>query len=337
MAESKALPARFADTSPPVSALLRQSVTSSSADRDAQSVSAVRMCIFVQVVMIQLTKNGGSNTMVDQSVTRLKEKGGCALCLSKAELMVSHFFPQSCYKHIRAKKGMHDSPIHLDVKNGDAFYSDMQITSKLLCSTCEQRFSQFGESIVSKVWATSKGFPLREQLVNARVMYSDADFKIFDNDSFSKELVDGLFYFAVSLIWRARVWDRSDARVSDVSLGPYKEKFRKFLLEGCELESVHLLANVNVYRSINGMINMPVPKSLMGRKAFVFELLGITFCLCVGGARTSELTDDINRIGEKVLILNSRGIEMASQKRIHTVREMVVARGRLAKEAVKRK
>lgn len=275
--------------------------------------------------------------MVDQSETGLKEKSGCALCLSNTELMVSHFFPQSSFKHIRAKKGMHDSPIHLDVKNGDAFYSDMQITGKLLCSTCEQRFSKFGESIVSKVWATSKGFPLREQLVNASVMYSDADFKIFENESFSKELVDGLFYFAVSLIWRAHVWDRSDARVADVSLGPYKEKFRRFLLEGCKLESVHLLANINVYRSINGMITMPVPQSLMGRKAFVFELLGITFCLCVGGARKSELADDINRLGEKVLILNSRGIEIASEKRIHTVREMVVARGRLAKEAVKRK
>lgn len=275
--------------------------------------------------------------MDNQFVTGLEESGKCALCLLKAELMVSHFFPQSSYKHIRAKKGMQDSPIHLDVKNGDAFYSDVQITYKLLCSTCEQKFSQFGENIVSKVWATSKGFPLREQLVNAKLMYADPGFKIFDNDSFSKELVDGLFYFAVSLIWRARVWDRSDARVSDVSLGPYQEKFRKFLLEGCELESVHLLANVNVYRSINGMINMPVFKSLMDRKAFVFELLGITFCLCVGGARNSKLTDDMNRAGQKVLILNSREIEMASQKRIQAVRKMVSPRGRLAKESVKRK
>lgn len=260
----------------------------------------------------------------------------CALCQMAGSLMESHFFPKSAFKHVRGRGAVQDSPIHVDVRKGDAFYTDNQITKKLLCFSCEQLFSKLGENVVSKLWATNKDFPFHDLIKKSQLVSSEDGAEIFHSQSFSDELQRGIYYFALSMIWRAHIWSRDEYGKKRVDLGRYEEKIRNFLLGESDVDRVYLIVTVNTHRSINGLITTPVSRKMFGRHAYLFELLGMKYHLYVGGSKLDGFVETFLYMRSKVIIMTSRAAELAGHEMISDiVREKVVPRGRLARQGIK--
>ncbi|WP_161870884.1 hypothetical protein [Pseudomonas sp. SG-MS2] len=273
--------------------------------------------------------------MIDSELKNQRNSTGCALCLRIEVLMESHFFPKSAYKHVRTKGETEDSPIHVSAGDGDAFYSDNQVTMKLLCSSCEQLFSKHGESVVARLWSTRKGFPFLELIKEAKLESTDRSAELFHSASFPDGVLRGLYYFAVSMIWRAHVWSRSNAKLTKVDLGPYEKIFRDLLLSHGEMRRVKLIVTINVHRSINGVMTTPVSRKMFGRHAYMFEILGIKFHLYVGGDDKGDFSETFNYMGSNVLVMTSREAEAASHNAMKSlVLGGITPRGRLAKESV---
>lgn len=272
--------------------------------------------------------------MVDSELISEEGAEACALCRKVKVLRESHFFPKSAYKHVRAKGDFEDSPIRVSAKEGDAFYSDSQITKELLCTSCEQLFSKYGENIVSRVWSTRKDFPFLDILKKVRLESSDEGCELFNSASFPEGLLNGLYYFAASIIWRAHAWSDRGSNLSRVNLGPYEKIFRNFLLSHAEMKRVRLIVTVNVHRSINGVMIVPVFQKMFGRHAYMFEILGLKFHLFVGGDERCDLYKSFVLMRSNVIVMTSIAAEAASHNAMRKlVHSGIIPRGRLAKES----
>jgi len=109
--------------------------------------------------------------------------------------------------------------------------SNFQMTQPLLCSGCERRFSELGESYVLPLLSRKKTFPLLDRLRIAMPLYAT-----FQNSAFECPRVglDGekLGYFGLSLLWRAgvRPWRTFDKATTSVQLDAnHLEKLRRYL------------------------------------------------------------------------------------------------------------
>ena len=73
--------------------------------------------------------------------------GQCKLCLEPVtRLQDSHFLSKGIYKRLRDKNEKNPNPWALSRKT--AVQISRQKTAYLLCSDCEQRFSEYGENWV---------------------------------------------------------------------------------------------------------------------------------------------------------------------------------------------
>ena len=159
------------------------------------------------------------NTMRDStSVT-----GTCALCHEEKPLRKSHFIPNAVY-----------IPKKLEFTTRKARgVGGTHLKRWLLCTDCERRFDENGESEVLK-WIAPKAkvFPLYERIRLALPLpgydvpkpYSGRDLAV-ETDKFA--------YFALSILWRAAVceWPMPDGTVTvPLELGSYQEPMREFLL-----------------------------------------------------------------------------------------------------------
>jgi hypothetical protein len=155
--------------------------------------------------------------------------GVCKLCLETKPLQESHFMPAALYP--RARKPSFASRhriVALDSK-------DKHIKDYVLCSDCERRFDQNGESqVLYWVSPKSKTFRLGQRLRVALPrdhnphdlsdLYSGEDIGV-DMDRFA--------YFAISIVWRGAVhdWMMPDGTVRPHdALGDFVEPMRLYLL-----------------------------------------------------------------------------------------------------------
>ena len=84
--------------------------------------------------------------------------GQCKLCLEQKQLQESHLMPDALYAH--GKKGIQYATRSQSGQN------PQHMKAHLLCSDCEQRFNQLGESEVLR-WLAPKArkqFPLHDRL-----------------------------------------------------------------------------------------------------------------------------------------------------------------------------
>src|SRR5438034_1097961 len=92
--------------------------------------------------------------------------GLCALCCQARDLRVSHLLPKALYRLARDRvpaEGIGPDP--LQITRETTIQTSAQITCRLLCDECEQRFSRNGEKVVIKECCRTKGeFILREKL-----------------------------------------------------------------------------------------------------------------------------------------------------------------------------
>lgn len=205
----------------------------------------------------------------------------CRLCGLEAKLIKSHFMPKSAYAHLRSET---ESPIKINGKSSTAAHTDSQVTRKLLCSRCENLFSAKGERIMGTLWNTKNGFPLLELLERSAYHGRKEGETYYDGRKVSQTIRNALFYFAVSIVWRAQVWDwGQDGDPYGGALGDlYEKKFREFLLNGDDLPYTYLTVELNTNPKFSSLMFFPHSYCSDGLKIHRFALLGITFYLCVG-------------------------------------------------------
>ena len=259
--------------------------------------------------------------------------GICRLCKKESELRDSHLIPKAAYKC--ARQDTNDRLARISIREGSAYYSDEQVKAHLLCTSCEQMFSRNGEDLVGKNWARRSGFRLLETLKSLNAQVTAQRFSFYRPADLDPALLNGLFYFAVSVFWRANVWNhprRLDPYVG--CLGDrYEIKFRKFLLGQGVLSNVRLIVSVNTTSDLNSLISLPNVSRLGTAKVHTFDVLGIRFSLIVG----SEIPEDLNKpfeIFRSQILVMSAALEKSPDfiAVVRAVHQKVVARGNLLRD-----
>ena len=156
----------------------------------------------------------------------------CALCRNVRPLRRSHLLPAALYRLLLWKEGTNPSPLVVSEHRQDR--TSRQVQDHLMCQACEQLFSAKGESWVLRKCCRGRSgaFELRDEVLaeppavdygNGLTEYSTAG-------------IPGAFayltYFALSVFWRAVVnrWRVLGRDYEPISLGPYEESIRHFLL-----------------------------------------------------------------------------------------------------------
>jgi len=233
----------------------------------------------------------------------------CALCCHEKVLQKSHLIPKSAYKHIRdSKEEGGGSPMRVHLHLSEAFFTDMQVTSYLLCADCEQLFSRRGEWPVSKMWATHKGFPLLEQLWSDVSKESSTKFSIFNPIEINADIVESLFYFGASVVWRSNVWDwGAHPSIHKGTLGrKYEDRFKDYLLGNIDsIQDVRLIVALNTNYNLHRLLRFPVCIVSPGCCLHEFDVLGIFFKFIIGKNPAPKFSAVFEEAKAKTLILAS--------------------------------
>ncbi|WP_140395975.1 hypothetical protein [Pseudomonas sp. SCPG-7] len=259
----------------------------------------------------------------------------CALCKKESKLIRSHLIPKAAYKAARVPTGGGGGLVKVLTNEGSAFYSDEQVVADLLCSSCEDLFSKKGEKVVGELWGRELSFPLLEALSAFGPIAVGQRFDVFSPDALSKRERDALFYFAVSVFWRANVWPwerKKDRYVG--ALGPrYELSFREFLLTGKDLDNCYLLLTVNSSDALRGLIAFPVQNKINRATVHIFDVLGLKFSMVVGGHVPPEIKKPFVELKSNLLVLTSP-LEQAPDflELVKYVQRNVRPRGRLLSE-----
>jgi hypothetical protein len=158
------------------------------------------------------------------------KQGDCALCQVFGYLHESHFLPKSVYKLMRDSNNGNDNPVLMSKSLSSQ--RSFQMTQPLLCSTCERRFSDGGESYVIPRLHQRKKFSLLDRLKLAQPLYvspSTVAFVCSDVGLDAKKIG----YFGLSILWRAAVcrWRMFDNDTTGVVIDPkYVESIRRYLM-----------------------------------------------------------------------------------------------------------
>jgi len=215
--------------------------------------------------------------------------GTCRLCQQlNCDLQMSHLLPAAGYERLR-KSG--DPRRHPVVINAEVTYeASWQAQDYLLCRKCEQLGNSKGEDwILRNCWMKVDEFPLHANLVAAAPVTTTPDVKTFHAGALSEINVDRIVYFAASVFWRAsaHAWPIGRNTTQDAGiLGPYEERFRKYLLaekgfpENCAL---WVMVAENNTPAVFSML-APYRGPIRSWHTYKFVFLGIGFELFVGRA-----------------------------------------------------
>jgi hypothetical protein len=156
--------------------------------------------------------------------------GICALCGKAGKLHESHFLPKGLYRLLRGSNNGNDNPVLMSARV--SVQQAYQMKQPLLCSACERRFSEKGETYVLPLLNQRNTFPLLDRLKLALPLYATGENTAFKCQSVG---LDGekIAYFGLSILWRAAVtpWRTFDHATTSVTLdAPYLESIRRYLV-----------------------------------------------------------------------------------------------------------
>jgi hypothetical protein len=165
------------------------------------------------------------------------QTGICALCGQTGKLHQSHFLPKGVYRLLRESNNGNNNPVLMSPRV--SVQTSFQMTQPLLCSACERRFSEHGESYVLPLLSKKQRFPLLERLRLAVPLYETSENAAFTCPSVG---LDGarIGYFGVSVLWRAAVrpWQTFDKDFTSAQIDPrYMDCLRKYLVGETEFPS----------------------------------------------------------------------------------------------------
>lgn len=213
----------------------------------------------------------------------------CKLCKEDRELRESHFLPAAVYAQLRAGPEQNPNPVLVSSRNSVA--TSKQITDRVLCGKCEQRFSDEGEAWVLGNMARQKGFKLQEAISATNPIQANDTFAVYSAAAVPTINMDALVYFALSIFWRgsAHTWRNTSGRMEGIELGPFEESIRRFLLGGKFPENVVVLVSVWPTRDVFPAAYTPRRGRAPGCHCFNFVVPGLEFKLLTGKLIPAEL------------------------------------------------
>jgi hypothetical protein len=156
--------------------------------------------------------------------------GRCRLCRNEAELQDSHFIPQAAYRLVR---GEGKNPHPLVVQSNKVMQTSVQMRAHMFCRDCEQRFHLGGEDTFFRYCHREfEGFKLLAMLKTTLPVLENANVAVYVVPSTDDVVVEQIGYFGISLFWKSSIhaWNDGTRPVASISLGPYQERLRRFLL-----------------------------------------------------------------------------------------------------------
>jgi hypothetical protein len=164
--------------------------------------------------------------------------GDCRLCQNRnINLCSSHLIPAAISRWIRTSNrdsGSSKGPIH--VTTDSIFQNDYKVADYLLCRDCEERFNNGGERwVLDNTYRGSERFQLRSALRSVmgdgRALVLSQTITVIPSQATRGIDLQRIIYFASSVFWRAgaHLWKQIDPS-HQISLGPYEEHLRRFLL-----------------------------------------------------------------------------------------------------------
>lgn len=207
--------------------------------------------------------------------------GTCRLCLtSEVELQFSHLMPAGIYRII-ADRG---TPVL--VSRETAVATSRQVRAHLLCTTCEQRFSQRGEDwVVRNCWRSPEEFRLRDGLVATEPTAEDDHNLVYLAQNVPDLRIERFVYFGLSVFWRAAVHKWSETPGDQVDLAGHENSVRTFLTGEQRLpHDIVLLISLGASsdQTINRTMTLPWLAGERPFRQFRFDIPGVTFSLLVG-------------------------------------------------------
>jgi len=214
----------------------------------------------------------------------------CGLCRSEADLVESHLIPRAFYKLARTPERTNPNPVV--VYKGKAKTTSKQVKEHFLCSVCEDRFNKGGENFTLK-WCSrgSSGFKLGEVAEELPTIGETDHLQIKGLGANEAELAGKLGYFAASVFWRAsaRSWHYQGRTILPISLGPYENEFREYLLgKSAYPEHAELFIHVSSDQPAGNWTFSPSKSIQSGKTRHKFCVPGIIFTLYVGKAVPKE-------------------------------------------------
>lgn len=265
----------------------------------------------------------------------------CALCLQERELKNSHIMPQSMYKAAgKAGEPFESDLILIDHKRGTAVRTSKQLKQKLLCESCEDKFSRLGEDYFARTcYQGAGGFELRgelrgltpDEIPSGRKMWLESSAKSVMNTSAIK-------YFVVSILWRHSICSIGGyASHYKGMLGKkYEEQFRLYLFEEKNFpKNVQILSYVDDNAEMAAMISHPTCEkcsiSGISVKTHSFTVPGVRFRVLVGGG-VERLKGEIN---SDIIFYQWSSAQTEYAKDIATKLYRTEPKGKFQKEAEK--
>jgi hypothetical protein len=214
--------------------------------------------------------------------------GKCRLCGETRELRNSHFIPAAFYKAARDSDPDHENPVV--VTKNLVIQTSKQASALLLCAECEDLFNKNGERwTLAQSWQADGTFLLRQALQAGAPVYSNKGFLIYETAGLPDVNPQQLVYFGASIFWRASIEDWHLVETTPkLSLGPYEEGLRQFLLDRSEFpaDAVIVLSvspEDDVRAAALGVFPYLKNRSA-GLDQYNFTMNGLTFDLFVGKA-----------------------------------------------------
>jgi hypothetical protein len=159
--------------------------------------------------------------------------GKCKLCLEDGvPLEDSHYLSAGIYRRLRDDGQKNPHPWLLT--NTTAVQTSSQMTAPLLCRPCEQRFSRNGENwTLRHCLQKDRNFPLAAILASRSpdICSPPNPTKLYFASNIPEINSSALTYFAASIFWRGSIHPWSADGSIPVELGPFRERFRRYLLE----------------------------------------------------------------------------------------------------------
>jgi hypothetical protein len=154
----------------------------------------------------------------------------CPLCLKVKAVVKSHLIPKGVYALCRATKAKNPNPFL--ITNTFSMQTSRQLKAELLCFDCEQQLRAQGEDWVIPRLAHFGGpFLFGDALKNSSPHFTEPDFIAYLLETIPAVRVPDLIHFAMAIFWKAAVhsWVKEPGEPW-LSLGPYAESVRKFVL-----------------------------------------------------------------------------------------------------------
>jgi hypothetical protein len=258
--------------------------------------------------------------------------GQCRLCLETALLQRSHYMPAAFYALARGER----NPNGLVITPGGAIKTSQQARRHLLCAGCEQRLAANGEQWVSaNCWHCEGDFPIYQALQSVTPEHSTHGLKIFRTAGESAIDSARLVYFACSLFWRGAVidWKLGKYSLERLSLGPYEEGLRPYLLGSSGLPSnVVVLVTVASTDRLTDNAHWTFPYLAhhdARSRQFQARVPGITFQLFTGSAIPSGLRPLCTARGDGAPVCMCTAMDKKHVRGMNTLRARAVSRGDL--------